>query len=134
MKHPETTITQWVPPRILNWPKSPHHLGLIKRTQNSMYRWHPIFDTNMYNAAKVLFTYFEYFGRICLNLEFDLAVYLKRHFLDLESRLSLVLTKHLENSLHFTDSLLSNTESLWDWKISHQNISPQVSMYLDISI
>ena len=32
LKHPETTISQLAllppPPRIINWPKSPHHLGL----------------------------------------------------------------------------------------------------------
>ena len=31
LEHPETAISQWVildPPRILNWPKSPHQLGL----------------------------------------------------------------------------------------------------------
>ena len=31
LKHPETAFSQWAildPPRLLNWPKSPHHLGL----------------------------------------------------------------------------------------------------------
>ena len=34
LKHSETSNSQWVildPPRILNWPKSPHQLGLRKR-------------------------------------------------------------------------------------------------------
>ncbi len=34
LEHPETAISQWVildPPRILNWPKSPHQLGLSMR-------------------------------------------------------------------------------------------------------
>ena len=31
LKHPETAFSQWAildPPRLLNWPKSPHSLGL----------------------------------------------------------------------------------------------------------
>ena len=41
---PETAISQWViltPPRLLNWPKSPHWLGLISKW---IAKWHCVHE------------------------------------------------------------------------------------------